>query len=362
MPRAPRVARLAFLAILLLVPGGARLWVHPLSVSYSRFVVKDRHVEATIRLPLDDMDLLLRLDRDLDGTVSDEEIQRARPTVERYLSQRISVVTAGSPLTLSLRTTATWKDRDGFPYLEATAAYAATQAIDEIAVQVRVLTDLYADHRNLAEVALGERRDQFVFQHGNTYSATLATRDVWQTAESFVLLGIEHIFTGYDHVLFLFGLLLVGRGFKNLVAIVTSFTVAHSLTLALATLGAVEPVAWTIEAAIALSIAYIGFENLVVRDVRHRWKIAFVFGLVHGFGFANVLREMHLPRSGLAVSLFTFNLGVEIGQALIVALMLPLLRFLERTPYRTLVTRVASMVIIAFGLFWFYQRVTDDRR
>jgi hypothetical protein len=120
----------------------------------------------------------------------------------------------------------------------------------------------------------------------------------------------------------------------------------------------VQPTVWTIEAAIALSIAYVGFENLLARDVRHRWRITFIFGLVHGFGFANILREMELPRSALALSLFTFNVGVEIGQIAIVALLWPLVRYVQSTRYRVPVVRVASSIIIMCGVFWFWQRVS----
>jgi HupE / UreJ protein len=139
--------------------------------------------------------------------------------------------------------------------------------------------------------------------------------------------------------------------------VVTSFTVAHSATLALATFGVVSPVPWTIEAAIALSIAYIGIENLFVPNPRYRWKISFLFGLVHGFGFATVLRDLHLARAGLAMSLFGFNAGVEIGQIAIVGAMYPLLQLLARTPYRVAVTRAASSAITVVGLIWFYQRI-----
>jgi hypothetical protein len=133
--------------------------------------------------------------------------------------------------------------------------------------------------------------------------------------------------------------------------------VAHSTTLALATLGVVTPVPWTIEAAIASSIAYIGVENIFSRDPKHRWKITFLFGLVHGFGFAAVLRDLNLARSSVASSLFGFNAGVEIGQITIVCLMYPVLRWLTRSPYRVPVVRVASSAIALVGLIWFYQRI-----
>jgi HupE / UreJ protein/Domain of unknown function (DUF6702) len=352
--RAALTARAAALGLFLM---SASVSAHPLSASYSRFLIEKGTVRAIVRLPLDDMDLLLRLDRDLNDTVSPAEIERARPALERYLTERIAIEASEGRLGGSLRELTMWKDRDGSPYLEATLVYPSSQQVGGLTMQVQVLTDLYKDHRNLAEIESGTARHQFVFQHGNKYRTGPAEVPFLETVTSFIVLGVEHIFTGYDHILFLLGLLLVGRGFRNLVIIVTSFTVAHSLTLSLAILGAIEPAAWTVEAAIALTIAYVGLENLIASDVRHRWKITFLFGLIHGFGFANVLRTMELSQRALAVSLFSFNLGVEMGQVAIVGLMLPFLMFLERTQYRKLVTQVASSVIVALGLFWFYQRV-----
>lgn len=351
------LARGALIVAAILPLWNAAADAHPLSVSYSRVTIEGNAMAAVVRLPLDDADLLLRLDRGLDGTVTNAEIERAHPAIQRYLAEHVRVSAAGALLSPSLEGTSIWKDQDGFPFMEARLSYRVAREIGDITIQVSALTDLYADHRHLSEIAFGGRKDQFVFQHRNTYTARLERIQSWQTARSFLLLGIEHIFTGYDHILFLFGLLLVGKGLRNLIAIVTSFTVAHSLTLSLATLGVVQPASWTVEAAIALSIAYIGLENLFVKNVRHRWRMAFVFGLIHGLGFANVLRHMDLARGALALSLFTFNVGVEIGQIAIVAMMWPVLRYVERTPYRVPVVRVASAVIVACGLFWFWQRI-----
>lgn len=347
--------RVCILHFAFFIQAASAAWAHPFSVSYGQFVVSGARLEAILRLPMDDVDLLFRLDRDLDGTVAPIEIERARAVIERYLSERVTVRADGRELRGRADRLGTWQDRDGAPYLEAAIQYAASDDIETLSIRATLLADLYPDHRTLARIRTGERTDDFVFQRGNTYERRAASR--WATFRSFLVLGVEHIVTGYDHMMFLFGLLLVGRGFRNLVATVTSFTAAHSLTLALATFGLLDPAAWTIEAAIALSIAYIGFENLFVKDIRHRWKIAFAFGLIHGFGFANVLREMDLSRAQLATSLFSFNLGVEIGQVCIVALMFPVIQYVGRTRYQLALTRVASAVILAVGLVWFYQRI-----
>ena len=139
--------------------------------------------------------------------------------------------------------------------------------------------------------------------------------------KKFIPAGIHHILIGPDHLLFLVGLLLLGGSVRQLLIVVTSFTVAHSITLSLAALNIVTPPARLIEPAIALSIVYVGADNMLAkggRDVRG-W-IAFTFGFIHGFGFANVLREMDLPARALGWSLFSFNVGVEIGQLLVVVL------------------------------------------
>src|SRR6185503_6430023 len=178
--------------------------------------------------------------------------------------------------------------------------------------------------------------------------------------KKFIPEGIHHILIGPDHLLFLVGLLLLGGSMRRLLVVVTSFTIAHSITLSLAALDIFTPPARIIEPAIALSIIYVGFDNLLVKEGRDvRAWIAFAFGFIHGFGFANVLREMDLPRTALGWSLFSFNLGVEIGQLVVVvavASALALLRSRSAAAGRRLAL-VGSVAVIAAGAFWFIQRV-----
>jgi hydrogenase/urease accessory protein HupE len=184
---------------------------------------------------------------------------------------------------------------------------------------------------------------------------------VWRVVRTFVAQGVHHIFIGPDHILFIVGLLLLGGGLGRLLKIVTAFTVAHSITLAFATLHVVNPPARLIEPAIALSIVYIGVETLLALERERDWRavIAFVFGLIHGFGFASVLAEFGLPRAALGWSLASFNIGVEIGQVCIVLAIAPVLAFLgARSPLvARRVATVGSAIIIAAGSYWFVQRV-----
>jgi hydrogenase/urease accessory protein HupE len=181
------------------------------------------------------------------------------------------------------------------------------------------------------------------------------------TAWEFVKLGVEHIWTGYDHLLFLFALLLVCRSFRSVVAITSCFTLAHSLTLALATLNIVNLPARFVEAAIAASIVFVGAENLWRRGAEPpgRWALTFVFGLVHGFGFASVLRDLGVGSGGqgIGMPLFTFNLGVEVGQVAIAAVVLPVVWQLRKREWfiRAGVPVISGIVAVA-GLFWLLQR------
>ena len=186
----------------------------------------------------------------------------------------------------------------------------------------------------------------------------------WQgtraVVQRFLPLGVHHILTGADHLLFLVGLLLLGGSVRQLLIVVTAFTLAHSVTLSLAALDLFSPPATIVEPAIALSIVWVGADNLLVgggRDLR-AW-IAFAFGLIHGFGFAGILRAMELPSRGVAWSLVSFNVGVEIGQLVVVivaALALAALRSRSEQAGRRLAW-AGSVVVIVVGGFWFVQRV-----
>jgi len=194
-------------------------------------------------------------------------------------------------------------------------------------------------------------------------SAAEAAKDNGATATfwSFLRLGIEHIWTGYDHLLFLFALLVVCRSFKSIVAIISCFTLAHSITLALATLNLVSLPSRITEPAIAASIVYVGVENLLRRgaEPKGRWILTFVFGLIHGFGFASVLRQLGVGENGTSIvmPLFTFNAGVEVGQITIAAIVLPIVwRLRKHQEFLRYGVPALSAIVSAAGLYWFLQR------
>lgn len=175
----------------------------------------------------------------------------------------------------------------------------------------------------------------------------------------FLWLGIEHIFTGYDHLAFLLAVLLTGGSLYSNARIITSFTIAHSLTLALATFGVFTLPPAIVEPLIAASIVFVGIENLVRRQVARRWLVTFGFGLIHGLGFASILRELGIGEMGThgAIPLLSFNLGVELAQISIAALILPLVWKLQQRPGFTLKHVPALSVLITLaGIYWFLLR------
>jgi hypothetical protein len=192
------------------------------------------------------------------------------------------------------------------------------------------------------------------------------------TLLDFVGKGIEHIGAapsqwhdargfklpdGIDHILFLLGLLLGGGTLLRLLGIASGFTVGHTITLGLATFGILRPPSSIIEPLIALTIAFVAVEAYTGRFERHRWKIASAFGLVHGFGFANALVELHLSHRDLAKALFGYNLGVELGQVILVLALAPLVLLAHRSPrWRPIVVRGGSIAIFIAAMYWFFVR------
>jgi len=213
--------------------------------------------------------------------------------------------------------------------------------------------NIYEDRDLRQQVIFNSSTPEYTYYLGTT-------QGVLAVLKTFIPSGTHHILIGPDHILFLIGLLLLGGSWMALVRIVTAFTIGHSITLSLAALNLVTPPPSIIEPAIALSIVFVGADNLVRGDGRDlRAWAALTFGLVHGFGFANVLREFGLPREALGWSLFGFNFGVEIGQLAVVLLVATALAAIRRRS-ELIGARVAlagSVVVICAGTYWFVQRV-----
>jgi hypothetical protein len=353
--------RLLLLLACAALPAGA----HQQSVSLAELNVAGSRVRGQLRFAGADLGTLLHLEQAPDGAYTQSGVDAVLPALVDLTLNDYSVATPAGPCSLDPGSKAKVEGSDG---IVVTGAWTCPGDVDALRVRVGFLEVLPSGHAHLAKISFPDGQvSQRVVQADAPGFDVERRVGFWTAAGRFLRLGIEHIFTGYDHIAFLIGLLLLGGTFKELVQIVTAFTAAHSITLALATLSIVNPTPRVIEPLIAASIVYVAAENLwalrrgtMASALRHRWMLTFAFGLVHGFGFASVLRELHLPRSGIAAALVTFNVGVEIGQVCIVALAVPLFAVLRRTRwFEPLGVRLCSFVVGCLGLTWLVQRIVS---
>jgi len=241
----------------------------------------------------------------------------------------------------------------------AQASLRCPQGADRASIALPLLDQLAPGHRHIARAVAGGREAESVLFRGQASLEMSAGAAPRPSFLSFIALGFEHILAGIDHLLFLFGLLLVGGRFRELLKVVTAFTVAHSLSLAATVFGLLAPSPSLTEPLIALSIAYVGVENLFKPDPKKRWRLTFLFGLVHGFGFAGALAEISLPAAQKPLALLGFNLGVELGQLAVLALVLPALGALSRTEWfkRRAVPALSALIVVP-AMIWFVARVS----
>jgi hydrogenase/urease accessory protein HupE len=308
------------------------------------------------------------LDADGDGSVDAGEVARARPAIARSIVTRMDVRGDGAPCPGTL-VHARLAEEDG---LEVRASFRCGAAPARVMIDLPFLDDFPFGHRHLARaVSGGQPMAPVLFRSQRSFemlggpgsaapggAAEPAAPKAPGDALAFLAMGVQHILTGYDHLVFLFGLVLVGGRVRSIVTVVTAFTLAHSITLAIAVLGVWAPSPRFVEPAIALSIAYVGVENFFVEDARKRWRITFPFGLVHGFGFAGALQEVAMPRADIPRALVLFNLGVEAGQLAVLAVVLPIVFLARRSAwFRDLGVKALSFAVILAGVVWFVLRV-----
>jgi hypothetical protein len=354
---------LVLVAALLVVP--LATFAHQQSFSTSEIAARDQRLEVRLRFATADLASLLPIGSQ--GALTQAEIDRVLPALVRLTLEGLSIASREGPCPREGEARA---EPDGPDGLLVEGAFRCAATPDLLRVRVRFIETLPAGHTHLASVTLapGEISQRVASESEPTFEVGRHVTFL-AAAGRFLVLGIEHIFTGYDHIAFLLGLLLLGGTFRELVKVVTAFTVAHSVTLALATLEVVRIGPRIVEPLIAATIVYVAVENLwALRSeaarasaLRHRWLLTLGFGLVHGFGFADALQKLHLPRAGIAAALFTFNVGVEVGQVCIVAVAFPLLSRLRRARgFDPAGVRAASACVGALGLFWLVQRLSGS--
>ena len=345
--------------VLCVVLGAAPLGAHPAPFSYLDVTVRDGGLSG--RLVVHAIDVAHELSLPDPARLAEPAVVDAHaPAIVALMTSRVAIETDGRPVTWTIEAVQPAAGQDA---IAVTWRCDTGQAAGHLAVGARLFpydpshqtfVTVYEGDTVVWQDVLGRGRDRTEHFTGTRQGRLAVFR-------RFVGSGVHHIAIGPDHILFVIGLLLPGGRLRRLLAIVTAFTIGHSVTLALATLSIVDPPARVVEPLIALSIVFVGADNLLAgardRDVR-AW-VALVFGLVHGFGFASVLRDVGLPGGALGVSLLAFNLGVELGQAVIVVVVASALNQLRhwRPGLAARLAQVGSALVLAAGAWWFVERV-----
>jgi hypothetical protein len=357
---------------------------HSLGQSYIFMRIYADSIEVRVEMTVDDLDRVLNLGWSSERGVLRKEVGIHLERVLGYVRPRLHVGTGGRELPLRfVRYDLHDQDIADYILLHFMIDDLATLP-EQLEVAFPVLFEIDSRHRNLLVIEHNWRTATFN-QEGNValifgpsnprQTLDLSSSSLLRGFVGFIRLGIWHIMIGIDHILFLLALIMPSvlrrhrrewepvPGFRpallNVVAIVTCFTIAHSITLSLAALDLVRLPVRPVEAIIAASIAAAALYNLYPRIAVREWMIAFVFGLFHGFGFAYVLGDLNLERRYLVLSLLGFNLGVELGQIAIICLMFPVLFLLRTRPVYLPILRYASVLLIVIAAFWFVERLLD---
>ena len=366
--------------LLLIVISSGNAQAHSSSNSYIIFSTQNQASVLRADINFRDVDLVFDLDQNKDGKVSWGETLAKTAEIQAWLEQGIQLNTTSQKCSLTQMNMKASDHADG-TYLSVEWAVACLGAAQEGPTGLKLRYSLMFDqdnlHRALVKIDLPDSQSSAILSPERPeVSLTKANDSLTHVLAQYLIEGVWHIWIGIDHVLFLLSLLIlafleptrksvihwpavknVKTSVLDVLTVVTAFTLAHSITLGLTIFKWLEPSADFIEPVIALSVVAAALNNLLGWAALRRWQLAFAFGLVHGFGFANVLLDLGLPSDQLAIALGGFNLGVELGQIAIVLVFLPLAWTLRHTIfYRWVVVVGGSLAIAALGLIWTLQR------
>lgn len=366
-----RPRALILLACLCLCSGVAS--GHISSSGFLAVDVRGQELHGSLELAVRDVERAIGVDANRDGKITWGELRGSEPSLAAYVGQHLALSAQGTTCPLIFEGLEVNGRVDGqYAWLPFTA-HCAT-APDRLSIRYRMMAGLDPSHRGLLTLqagntvqtgVLGESDGQVTFQ--------LQNPSRWRTFFAYLRVGIEHIWGGIDHLLFLVSLLLpavlIRRGGRwepvgsarpallDILRVVTAFTVAHSITLTLAALNIVHLPSRLTESIIAASIIVAALNNVFPLVTEGRARIAFAFGLLHGFGFASVLADMGLPSGARLLSLFAFNLGIETGQLAVVLAVMPVVYHLRNGAlYRNRLMPLGSAAIAALALVWVVQR------
>jgi hydrogenase/urease accessory protein HupE len=358
--RLSRSGRTIWLPLVLMVLAATSAFAHDPGLSAAEVKLDGKKAVARLTFARADIAMIAPMDADLDGRITQLEFDAARTGLESLAKESFALIVDGhgvSPMTVAV----SLDEGDAIHFdLEYPPLQGSTLTLRSV-----LIDKLPRGHRQFLELrdAGGNTQARRMLDASNNsiecnLAEFLSSQNRPHAFWGFLPLGIEHILLGFDHLAFLFALLIAGGTLWEGAKIITSFTVAHSITLALATLEVIVIPASVVEPLIAASIIYVGLENIIRRKIERRWLLTFAFGLVHGFGFASALRELGVGVGVKAVApLLSFNLGVEIGQIAVAALVLPLIwKLRQRERFVIRYVPACSILVALAGGYWLIER------
>ncbi len=365
-----------WLLTLLLMLTVAAAHAHKPSDSYLTVKAEGGQIEGQWDIALRDLEHAIGLDADGNGEITWGELSARHSDVASYALARLQIAAGAAACTLRVTDHLVDQHSDG-AYAVIRFSGESCQPSGRLTIRYGLFFDLDPTHRGLTRIeAAGVTQTAVFAPERPEQSFDLVAPSLLNQIVAYVREGVWHIWIGFDHVLFLLSLLLpavwiraakqwqpvprFSPAFWDVFRVVTAFTVAHSITLSLAALELVSLPSRLVESVIAASVVLAALNNLFPVVNERRWAMAFVFGLIHGFGFASVLTDLGLPRDALISSLFGFNVGVELGQLAIVAVFLPLAFALRATGfYRRIVFTGGSIVVVLLAAVWLAERALD---
>ena len=356
------------LIVFLLISLAKGAMAHPPGLSSMEVTSSPANLSIKVTFATQDIEALIPMDIDLDAEVTPQELTDAKPAIAELIRENLHVKVDGELIQP--------KEMPGVEFDDQNNARVAllypAHPKEELSIESTFLKLFPDGHQQfiafrsdsdtvVAEKMLKKTDMKFNVSLSQDTKTETVPISLWPAFTDFFKLGVEHILTGYDHLLFLFALLAVTHSFWPALKIITFFTIAHSITLALAGLELFELRSTIVEPLIALTIVYVSVENMIRGEqVSGRHWLTFGFGLIHGFGFAGVLKEMEIStgNSGILLPLFSFNLGIESGQIAVTSVVLPLIWWINNTsPHANQIFRAGSALIALLGSYWFLERV-----
>jgi len=339
------------------------VWSHATQLSSSRLEVRGNLVSG--QLELNGRDVEVALGTALlapNGEVAGDALRGLEAALATYLAAHARVASSGEPCDARMRGVQP-KAEHLLVQMQWTCPRSGGKAPGQLNYVVTLFQEVDPAARHMVTASGEVKRMALLSVSANSVSLSDTRESLGETLWRYFVAGVEHIAIGYDHIAFLIAVIVWGRRLWPLVGVVTAFTVAHSITLTLAVLDVVQLPSRLVETLIGLSVVYVAAENFFVHDLRGRARVTFVFGLIHGFGFASVLRSYGLARDAVIPVLAAFNAGVEVGQVVIVVLALVGMRGMERLMvgryprFARTYPYAVSGVILLLGLYWTVERL-----